>query len=116
MTEKALPFDHRPDPVLGAALRQALSADDHSAFVARVMSAPHAPQHPAHWDVLAAWARRWIAAAGVAGVAAGLLAGMVQMPRPIDLIESIGTPPARVLLATIAPPDPAVLLVPGDLP
>ena len=38
MTYEPMPFDHRPDAVLGAALRQALDPGDEAAFVARVLA------------------------------------------------------------------------------
>src|SRR5256885_15618245 len=40
MTREPLPFDHRPDPALGAALRQALEPPEgsHAAFVARLLA------------------------------------------------------------------------------
>lgn len=113
MKRKALPFDHRPDPVLGTALRQALSADDHSAFVARVMGALAVPQHVIHWDVLTAWARRGAAAACVAALAALLLVGAMQ-PAPLDLVASIAGPSARELVASFAPPHPSEFLLSGE--
>lgn len=115
MTEKSLLFDHRPDPVLGAALHQAISAEDHSAFVARVMTALAAPRLM-HWDVLASWARTGIAAACVAAVSAGLWVTAMQLPRPMDLIEAAAGPSAREVVARVAPPDPALVLVSAELP
>jgi hypothetical protein len=115
MKEKSMPFDHRPDPVLGAALRNALSAEDHSTFVARVVAALAVPR-TVHWDVLAAWARPGIAAACVAAVGVGLLVGMTQSPAPIDLVEAAASSSAQELVATIAPPDPAFVLVSVELP
>lgn len=112
MKRKALPFDHRPDPVLGTALRQALSADDHSAFVARVMAAQAVP-HVIHWDVLTAWARRGAAAACVAALAALLLVGAMQ-PAPVDLVASIAGPSARELMASFAPPHPSDFLLSAE--
>ncbi len=115
MMQQSLPFDHRPDPVLGAALGQALSAENHSTFVARVTAALTAP-HVVHWDVLAAWAQRGIAAAFVGAVGIGLLVGAMLPPPPIDLVESVASPLAQETVATIAPPDPGMLLVSPDLP
>jgi hypothetical protein len=114
MMQKSLPFDHRPDPVLGAALRQALSPDDHSTFVARVAAALAAPR-TVYWDVLAAWARLGIAAACMAALAAGLLVGAMQPSAPIDLVASVAGPSARELVATVGPPDPSVVLVSAEL-
>lgn len=115
MTEKSLPFDHRPDPVLGTALRQAISAEDHSAFVSRVMHALATP-HVVHWDVLASWARPGIAAACMAAVSVGLWVGVMQLPTPMDLVEATAGPSAQQIITTVAPPDPASVLVSVELP
>src|SRR5205814_2120625 len=58
-----LSFDHRPDLVLGKALREALDPGDAPAFIARVLA--HAEHvRVASWDaVLARWARTGAAAA-----------------------------------------------------
>lgn len=110
MKGMSMPFDHRPDPILGTALRQALSADDHSTFVARVMAAAAAP-HPVHWDILANWARRSAGAACAAALGAGLLVGATH-PAPLDLVAPVAGPSAHALVATATPPHPSVLLVP----
>lgn len=73
MTERDTPFDHRPDPMLGDALRAALAPRGQAEFVARVMAAAQRPADPL-MDVLARWARLGIAAALVAALAATLLA------------------------------------------
>src|SRR5207248_678170 len=65
MTREPLPFDHRPDPALGAALRQALEPPEgsHAAFVARLLARVDDSRGAGSWDrVLARWAR-----VGVAG-------------------------------------------------
>ena len=66
------PFEHRPDPELGALLRAALDPPrgDHAAFVARVVAAAERRDAPT-MDVLARWARVGIAAAVLAAIAAG---------------------------------------------
>ena len=64
------PFEHRPDPELGARLRDALEPRDHAAFVARVLAARDRRNAPTV-DVLARWARVGIAAAILAAIAAG---------------------------------------------
>ena len=110
MKGRSMPFDHRPDSVLGTALGQALSADDHSTFVARVMGAVAAP-HPHHWDILACWARRAAAAVLVVTFAAGWLVSAVQ-PAPVDLVAPVTDPSARALVTPVTPPHPSVLLVP----
>jgi hypothetical protein len=115
MKEKSLSFNHRPDPVLGAALRQALSPEGHSPFVSRVMTALAAPR-VVHWDVLAAWARPGIAAACVAAVGVGLWLGVMQLPTPVDLVEAAAGPSAQEVVATVVPPDPAFVLVSAELP
>ena len=65
-------FDHRPDPVLGRALREALSSHHDAEFVKRVMAAARIAAGPATetWsDVLSRWA--------VPGVAAAMLIATV---------------------------------------
>ena len=57
-------FDHRPDPVLGAALREVLSAPDDAAFARRVMErVPETIVYETWWEVLGEWARPGMAAA-----------------------------------------------------
>ena len=77
MNQEALPFDHRPDPVLGAALRRALDPGDHTAFVARVIAGVDGARAAVGtWDaVLARWARVGVAAAVLTALAAGYLVG-----------------------------------------
>lgn len=113
MKEKSLSFDHRPDPVLGAALRQALSAEGHSPFVSRVLTALAAPR-VLHWDVLAAWARPGIVAACAAALGAVLLVSDLQAS--VDLVASVAAPSAQELVATVTPLDPAFVLVSDELP
>ena len=69
------PFDHRPDRVLGDALRGALDPGDAAGFIARVLA--RADQLRAgSWDVvLARWARAGVAAAMLIALAAGYLVG-----------------------------------------
>jgi hypothetical protein len=66
-------FDHRPDPELGAALREALSLPDDEGFARRVMAAAGAA--PVFWEVLGAWIRPGLAAALVLSAAAGFWLG-----------------------------------------
>ncbi len=71
MTQDNTPFDHRPDPLLGSALRQALAPGDESAFVAELMGSAERAS-AASWDaVLARWARVGVAAAVILVLAAG---------------------------------------------
>lgn len=63
------PFDSRPDPVLGARLRECLDAGDDAAFAARVRA--RLPRLSSQWDTLAQWARPGIAAALIFAAALG---------------------------------------------
>jgi len=110
MMEKPMPFDHRPDPVLGAALRDALTGDHPLAFVARVTTAVAARQSSS-WEVLASWARPGIAAAVAALLAGFLLGGESQASTALDLIASTAGPSAREVVTALRPPDPGALLV-----
>ncbi len=73
MKDSMTPFDSRPDPVLGAALRAALAPGDSAAFVARVMVAANRPAAPL--EVLAGWSRLGIAAAVLVALFAGIAVG-----------------------------------------
>ena len=117
MTETPTPFDHRPDPVLGAALRHALDpadAGDQAAFVARIVAgfdAARAPAAPA-WEVLAGWAGRGIAAAALAALLAGLF--VARSPGATAGIEeaivsSTEGEATAALLAGQRPPDASVV-------
>jgi hypothetical protein len=106
---KSMLFDHRPDPVLGAALRDALSADDHATFVARVTASLMMPQR-VHWNVLASWAPRGIAVACVAALGAALLVN--AMEPPMDLMTSVAAPSARMVMIRVGSPDPGIMLLP----
>jgi hypothetical protein len=77
MTREPLPFDHRPDPMLGAALRHALETGDDAAFLARLLArADEASAAAVSWDaVLARWARAGVAAAVFVALVAGYLVG-----------------------------------------
>jgi hypothetical protein len=82
---ESTPFDSRPDPVLGAALRAALEPGDEAGFVARIAARFDTVRAvtPA-WDLLARWAGRGIAAALVAAVAAALVGRAVAAPTSLD--------------------------------
>src|SRR5438552_3417771 len=70
------PFDHRPDPVLGAALRRALEPEGEAAFLARLLARVDEVRLAATWDaVLARWARLGVVAAAVVALAAGYFVG-----------------------------------------
>ncbi|HMH82178.1 MAG TPA: hypothetical protein VK531_04860 [Gemmatimonadales bacterium] len=105
------PFDHRPDPVLGDALRRALDPGvDGAAFVARVL-ARAAQERVASWDaVLARWARPGVAAAVLVAVAAGFLLGRAAARPPAGarptVTDVLIAPPAHpgevdVVLASV---------------
>ncbi len=63
------PFDSRPDPVLGARLRDCLDPADNAAFAARVRA--KLPRGGGQWETLARWARPGIAAALMVAAALG---------------------------------------------
>jgi len=92
-----LPFDHRPDTVLGEELRRALDPGDTASFVARVL-ARAAEARVASWDaVLARWARTGVAAAVLVALAAGYLVGRAtaaSAPRP-SVYDALIAPPAH---------------------
>ncbi len=92
-----LSFDHRPDLVLGKALREALDPGDAPVFIARVLA--HAEHvRVASWDaVLARWART--------GVAAFVGRATATSPRP-TVSDVLIAPPAHpaeveVVLASV---------------
>jgi len=104
-----LPFDHRPDLVLGKALREALDSGDAQTFIARVRArAEHV--RVASWDaVLARWARAGVAAALVVALAGGYFVGRAAAspaaPRP-TVSDVLIAPPAHpgeveVVLASV---------------
>ncbi len=119
MTRDTTPFDHRPDPVLGSALREALAADNDAAFVARVLAQAGRPAE-AHWDVLAAWARAGIAAAAVAALIAGILVGRGMSAASstptasVDELLAAAAGPSGALVTSPQPPDASVLLVSAE--
>lgn len=98
MTQEPLLFDHRPDLVLGAALREALDAGDSGAFIARLLGRAD-QMRSGSWDaVLARWARVGVAAAILFSVAAGYLVGRAS---------AAATVRPTVTDALIAPPNQA---------
>jgi hypothetical protein len=109
-----LPFDHRPDPVLGKALRETLDPGEegagHGAFVAGVLArAEHV--RVVSWDaVLARWARAGVAAALVVALAAGYVVGRATAASPAAVRPTVSdvliAPPAHpgeveVVLASV---------------
>lgn len=107
MTTPLTPFDHRPDPVLGAALRDALQprGRDGAVFRDRVLAAVERMPVPVV-DVLARWSRFGIAAAIVAALAAGAL--VARTGRPVESAVTQSDPGA--LIAGVQSPDANMLL------
>ena len=115
MTPEFTPFDHRPDPVLGAALRAALTPDGETAFVARVLAGlQDRPQE--YWEVLASWARTGITAVAAAGLLGGLLIGNWTAPASLDDVLAAGAgSSARVMVSSDRPPDASVVLASAEV-
>jgi len=106
MTREPLPFDHRPDPALGAALRQALEQEgSHAAFVARLLARVDDSRGAGSWDrVLARWARVGVAAAVLFSLAAGYLVGRATAapgPSVAEALIAPRTPVVEVVLASV---------------
>jgi hypothetical protein len=104
MSESITPFDHRPDPVLGSALRAALAPGDRAAFVARVRAAMERRPDPL-MDVLARWARLGIAAALLVALGAGVLVARGAAPEIVSIASDAGA-----VLAGVEGPDAAGLI------
>lgn len=102
------PFDYRPDPVLGSALRQALAAPDDAAFVARMRALVAGESS---WDVLARWSWPGLAAAAAALLVASLWLGQMDPLDPTLGVEQALAPADAVptQLATAQPTREAVL-------
>ena len=107
--KEPLPFDHRPDALLGDALRRALEpGDDGAAFVARVLARAEQLRAVTWHAVLARWARAGVAAAVLVALAAGYLVGRAAVApatRP-TVADVLMAPPARgaeveVVLASV---------------
>ncbi len=110
MSEKNTPFNHRPDPVLGEALREALAPRGRAEFVARVLAAADRPAVRLV-DVLARWSRLGIAAALLAALAATLVVGrgsrgatesVVGGADPEAVVAGVQTPEVGVLFASFS--------------
>lgn len=103
------PFDHRPDAELSEWLREALSAPDDQAFVARVMArVPARIIRESSWDILGEWSRPGLAAAAVLVMLAGFGLGGYFTAAPVDE-ASTGIAASRVF-------DPDTLLESPDVP
>jgi hypothetical protein len=102
--KESLSFDHRPDAVLGEALRLALDPGDPAPFVARVLA--RADQvRVASWDtVLARWSRLGVAAAAVVALGAGYVVGRAGMAAPAaqpSVAETLLVRPAQADAAVV---------------
>jgi hypothetical protein len=95
MTDSQTPFDARPDETLGALLRVGLDGAEPAAFVARLRHAVVEAERRESWDILAAWARPGVVAAGLA--AAMLL--WVVLTRDAGPPPGPGGVPAQELIA-----------------
>jgi len=104
------PFDHRPDPELGAALRAALEPkDDQKAFVARVMALYEGALDRSTFptlDVLASWFRPGIAAAVAALIVGFLFGRTVLTPAPASIDAAMAPLEGQGLAALVTAPDP----------
>jgi hypothetical protein len=104
------PFDHRPDPELGAALRAALEpTDDHKAFVARVMAQYERALDRASVPtlvVLASWFRPGIAAAVAALILGFVFGRTVLTPAPASIDAAMAPLEGPGLAALVTAPDP----------
>ena len=111
-------FDHRPDRVLGDALREALSAPDDAAFARRVVDRmPSVLAGESWWEVLGGWARPGVAAAAAVLVAVGVWSG--ERAADAGSPETVATAAettltAGTLLATRVLPEFQVEMVLGD--
>jgi hypothetical protein len=107
MSESLTPFNHRPDPALGAALREALQPRDPggAAFRTRVLAAADRLPVPVV-EVLARWAHLGIAAAVAAALVTGVLVGRVGFQAE----PSVATTDPGAVVAGVQVPDASLLL------
>ena len=93
-------FDHRPDTMLGEALRDALAAPDDPAFIRRVKDRiPQPIVGESWWDVLGEWARPRVAAAVVVLAAVSVWLAGRQQQADLTLAEEAAATPAETLSA-----------------
>jgi hypothetical protein len=100
------PFNHRPDPVLGAALRAALTTEDDAAFAHRVVAAAEADLGTwLWWQELTAWARPGLVAALLVVAAIGFWMGAMIQGReaPANGTSALGDPLTTVDSALAVP-------------
>jgi len=89
------PFDHRPDPEVGAWLKDVLTVPDDRGFVVRVMArVPALMPRESWWDILSTWARPGLAAAAVLLMLAGFQLGRWVTAAPVA--DETGIASARV--------------------
>ena len=112
-------FDHRPDPNVGEALRELLTAPDNAEFVRRVMGRVPQTLGGESWlEVLGSWARP-----GVAAAVAVITAATVWMSREQraefgmageGLVAAAETVTAQTLLGASMVPEFRVEMVLGE--
>lgn len=103
------PFDHRPDPELGSALRQALDAGEDTGFVRAVLAAVDgmAVVVPGQWwMVLTAWARPGL-------VAAMLLIAVAAFSLGVQIGKSSVQPTTAAAATDPLNPDSGQIAVPA---
>jgi hypothetical protein len=113
MKEHRTPFDHRPDPIVGEALRRALTPDDDAAFTARVLEAAARAPVYSPVEILAGWARTGIAVAMFAAMGLGFALGLSLAEPAETLDEAMATtlsssPGTAALASSDGPPDGSV--------
>ena len=109
------PFDHQPDPVVGAALRDVLAVGDDPAFVRRVLDRIRTPEP--WWEILGDWARPSVAAALIVTAVGAFLLGRLVRPQPAEVAGEVGPglgPEVTVLLTDGGPPDVETILGDGS--
>ncbi|MEE8191229.1 MAG: hypothetical protein V3T74_00685 [Gemmatimonadales bacterium] len=110
------PFDHRPDPELGRALEDALSAPDDERFARQVMAAADsvfgAGGSESWWQELTAWARPGLVAAMLL-IAAGAFWMGSQMGQRGNGTGALGDPLSAADSEQLGVP---VLLAGGEAP
>jgi len=111
MSESSMPFDHRPDAELGAALRAALEPGAPAPFVTRVVDALERAGPVRTWDVLAAWARIGIATAAAAALIAGFVVGRERRgaAAPDEVAVASAGEGAALMLSSPRAPDASIV-------
>jgi len=109
-------FDHRPDSLLGEALREALATTDEAAFVQRVLARmPQQTDAESWWEVLGAWARPGLAAAAAALLAVAVWAyggRSGSIAEDVAAVEQLNA--GAVMMASAPLPDFKVDMVLGE--